>query len=237
MLVRVELRKSVDTRAGRWLLGLTLVTSLGTVILYLIFGQSDEHRCSDFLYTSQVPMIFVLPVLGILSMTSEWSQRTALQTFALVPDRSRVLRSKVLGLISLVVLLVAASVVAATIATAIAALGNGGGAGPLASAIGRVLLFDSLAILTGAGFGLALLNAPAAIVGFFVLPTLFTALVSLISALSDPVMWLNWAENVTALLGDDLTGHKWAKLVVSVLAWGFLPLAVGRVRVLRRDVQ
>ena len=33
----------------------------------------------------------LLPIVGLLLVTSEWSQRTALTTFTLVPERSRVI--------------------------------------------------------------------------------------------------------------------------------------------------
>ena len=42
-------------------------------------------------------MSLILPVLGILLVTSEWSQRTGLTTFALVPQRERVIVAKLIG--------------------------------------------------------------------------------------------------------------------------------------------
>ena len=39
-------------------------------------------------------MGILLPVLGILLVTSEWSQRTAMVTFTLEPSRSRVIAAK-----------------------------------------------------------------------------------------------------------------------------------------------
>ena len=60
----------------------------------------------------------LLPVIGILAVTSEWSQRTALTTFTLVPRRARVIAAKliagvVLALIAVLVCLAAAAVAAA----------------------------------------------------------------------------------------------------------------------------
>ena len=40
------------------------------------------------------PMGILLPVLGVMSVTSEWSQRTAMVTFTLEPSRSRVVAAK-----------------------------------------------------------------------------------------------------------------------------------------------
>ena len=42
-------------------------------------------------------MNILLPVLGIMSVTSEWSQRTAMVTFTLEPSRSRFLAAKFVG--------------------------------------------------------------------------------------------------------------------------------------------
>lgn len=38
-----------------------------------------------------------MPVVGILLVTSEWSQRTAITTFTLVPQHGRVLTAKLLA--------------------------------------------------------------------------------------------------------------------------------------------
>jgi ABC-2 type transport system permease protein len=235
-LVLVELRKSIDTRAGRWLLGLLALVSIGGVILLLCLADSSDQDFAGFLYTAQLPMGLLLPVLGILAMTSEWSQRTALTTFALVPNRTRVLTAKLLGLAALALSLVMASVVTAAIATAIASAGGGGAWNAVASTIGRSMLFEVLVVLVGAGFGLALLNAPSALVAFFLLPSVLTALVSLIGSLRRPVTWLDLVTNTTHLLGDELTTGIWAKMAVSIAVWGVVPLTVGAIRVQRRDV-
>ena len=236
-LVAVELRKSIDTRAGRWLLALLGVVAIGGVIIVLCVAHADDKDFSDFLLTAQLPMALLLPVLGILSMTGEWSQRTALTTFALVPDRRRVLTAKLLGLATLALALVAVTIVAAAFATVIASLtGSGGTWDSVPNTVGRSMLFAVLVVLVGAGFGLALLNAPSALVGFFLLPSVLTALVSLIGALRDPVKWLDLVTNTTHLLGDDLTAGIWAKLVVSIAVWGVVPMAIGTVRVTRRDI-
>jgi ABC-2 type transport system permease protein len=235
-LVLVELRKSTDTRAGRWLLGLIAVVATAAVVLALVLSDAKDQTFGDFVFAAQLPMALLLPVLGILSMTSEWSQRTALTTFALVPDRPRVLVAKLAGLASLASLLVAASVLAASIATLIAMLGDGGHWGSVPEVIARVVLFECLVVFAGAGFGLALLNPPAAIVGFFILPTLLTALVSISSALKKPVNWLDFVGNTTHLLGDDLTGVIWGKIVVSVAVWGVLPFLIGSLRIRRADI-
>lgn len=39
-----------------------------------------------------------LPVIGIIAVTGEWSQRTALTTFTLVPRRWRIVVAKIVAL-------------------------------------------------------------------------------------------------------------------------------------------
>ena len=39
--------------------------------------------------------MILLPIIGILLVSSEWSQRTALITFTLVPKRMRVMSAKI----------------------------------------------------------------------------------------------------------------------------------------------
>ena len=90
-LVSVELRKSFDTRSGRWLLaslGLAAVLTTGAIIAW---APADQLTYSEFTLAIGVPMTIILPIIAVLSVTSEWSQRSGLATFTLVPHRGRVL--------------------------------------------------------------------------------------------------------------------------------------------------
>src|SRR3712207_8360666 len=46
-----------------------------------------------------VPMTVILPIIAVLSVTSEWSQRSGLATFTLVPHRGRVLLAKAMAVV------------------------------------------------------------------------------------------------------------------------------------------
>src|SRR4029079_10431499 len=109
-LVRVELRKLADTRAGRWLLISIVALTLLVLIIQLavVLGNDLHPKFVDFLQGMNTPMAILLPVLGVLSITSEWSQRTAMVTFTLEPSRMRVVTAK---LVSLVIVSVLALVV------------------------------------------------------------------------------------------------------------------------------
>ena len=62
----------------------------------------------------------LLPIVGILLVTSEWSQRTAQVTFTLVPRRGRVLAAKVSASVVL-------ALVAFALALVLAVAGHGAG--------------------------------------------------------------------------------------------------------------
>ena len=94
-LTVVELRKMVDTRAGFWLQLTTAVLTLAIVILFCIFGETQDLIFRDMFALAILPASILLPIIGILLVSSEWSQRTALITFTLVPQRMRVMSAKI----------------------------------------------------------------------------------------------------------------------------------------------
>ena len=124
-LTLVELRKMTDTRAGFWLLLSTVLITAAAVILVVIVADAPDLSLKDMVGLAVQPASLLLPIIGILLVCSEWSQRTAMITFALVPDRSRVMVAKLLAALLL-------AIVAIQVAYAFAALGTavGGGAGP-----------------------------------------------------------------------------------------------------------
>jgi ABC-2 type transport system permease protein len=165
-LVRVELRKSYDTRAGFWLLvSIGLITAAAIVITLLVAAEWDLDY-SHFTSASGIPQGILLPVLGILLVTSEWTQRTGLVTFTLEPSRSRIVAAKlvaavVLGLIAVVV----AFALAALANLAGMALRDGDGSWDFGVAgFGDITILQLLGILGGVAYGMLLLNSAAAIV-------------------------------------------------------------------------
>ena len=109
-LVAVELRKMVDTRAGFWLQVAMVALTVVVVVVRLLVGDAADHTFQSVLDAGLQPAAVLLPVLGILLVTSEWSQRTGLITFALVPVRSRVLGAKLIASLLLAVAMLAMSV-------------------------------------------------------------------------------------------------------------------------------
>ncbi|QKE82534.1 ABC transporter permease [Arthrobacter sp. NEB 688] len=237
-LVRAELRKMTDTRAGRWLLAAIGVVVAGALTV-LFVQQGGEHPFGDYLQATTLPMALLLPVVGILAVTSEWSQRTALVTFTLEARRARVAWAKVVAALAVGVVAVATSFALAAAAHA-AAVGLRGASGDwgiegtaLLGAGGYVLL----GMLQGLAFGMLLRNTPAAVVLYYVLPTGWSILGSLWSAAASAGEWLDLNRTMQPLFGGSLTGEQWAQLGTSVGVWVVVPLLVGLVWVSRAEVK
>ncbi|MCM4079632.1 ABC transporter permease [Paractinoplanes hotanensis] len=236
-LTVVELRKLADTRAGLWLLIVIGLATVGTSAIMLGWSPDAEQTFEGFFSFGLLPSAVLLPVLGILSMTAEWSQRTALTTFTLVPARERVIVAKLAaGVIIAVASTVATLVLAAAANLLGAALGADGGWDIAGSLIWQGLAVQIIFVLMGLGFGALLLNSPLAIVGFFALPMVWTILGSTIKALGTAAEWLDINTTTTAMSEAGMTGGEWARVGVSAAVWVLVPLVIGVWRVLRREV-
>src|SRR6188472_3766862 len=116
-VVAVELRKSFDTRSGFWLLAAIGIAALLTTGAVIAWAPASEFSYSQFTLAIGVPMTVILPIIAILSVTAEWSQRSGLTTFTLVPHRGRVVFAKAIVAISI-------AVASMLLAFVIGALGN-----------------------------------------------------------------------------------------------------------------
>ncbi|WP_305784775.1 ABC transporter permease [Symbioplanes lichenis] len=236
-LTLVELRKLADTRSGFWLLVVIGVASAGTAAILLSAAPAEEQRFFDLLSFGLAPATVLLPVLGVLSMTSEWSQRTALATFTLVPERGRVIAAKLLAGVLIAVAAVVAAVALSAVANLIAiGIGGDGSWHVTADQLGRLLLNQVIFLLMGAGFGALLMNSPLAIVLYFALPTVWSILGEMIKPLSTAAGWADLNITATPLSEPTMTSGQWARFGVSVAIWVVLPLILGTLRTLRREV-
>lgn len=237
-LVRVELRKMLDTRAGRWLL-IGIGAVIATALVILFFNNGGEHGFEDYLQATTMPMAIILPVVGILAVTSEWSQRTGLVTFGLEPRRGRVAWAKLTS-----ALLVASTAFALALALAAVAHQSAitfrGVTGDWTTD-GLVLLgaagFVLLGVAQGVGFGMLFKNTPAAVVVYFVLPTAWSILGEMLSWARDAGEWLDLNRTMQPLFTGSLTTEQWTQLGAAVAVWVLLPLAVGIWRLTRAEVK
>ncbi|MEO7268874.1 MAG: ABC transporter permease [Knoellia sp.] len=238
-LIHVELRKMVDTRAGRWMLIVMSAISLLVVTALLIWGEAAEMTYGTFLGFTALPLVMLLPIVGIMAATAEWSQRTGLVTFTLEPRRGRVIVAKVVAAVALGLIVTASAFAASALANVIGGgVAGGDGAWDVTwkVAVGVIVAFD-IYVLQGLAFGFVFLNTPFAIVASLLLPTLWTVATSLISALEGPSKWLDLNQVTGPLFEGSMTGENWGQLATSFGVWVLLPLAIGSYRVMHREVK
>jgi ABC-2 type transport system permease protein len=242
-ILGVELRKMFDTRSGFWLMASILILSVLATGAVILFAPSDEIDFQAFASAVGVPMTVILPMIAVLTVSSEWSQRSALTTFTLVPSRGRVIGAK--GLLTVLI-----GVASMFVALGVGAVGNVVGS-TLAGVdqtwnvsfgeFSQIVLADQVGMLMGFMLGVLLRNSPAAIVGYFVyslvLPGISSALANANDWWGDHGAWfdLNWAS--TRLFDNDMTGEMWTQLGVTALLWLVLPLAIGLRALMRAEVK
>ena len=238
-LVAVEFRKQLDTRAGRWLL-ITIGLVIAAVVAIMLFVGGGAHGYGGYLAATSGPLMVLVPIVGILAATAEWSQRTGLTTFALEPRRHRVVLAKVVASLVAATASLGVALVLAAVANLIAVHGRGADStwslsGRLLTGVAVVLV---LSLAQGVGFGLSLLNTPAAIVGYFVLPTAWMALTSLVERMRTVGEWLDLGSATAPLVeGAAMQARDWAQVGTASLLWVVLPLVIGLWRVRRSEVK
>jgi ABC-2 type transport system permease protein len=237
-LVGVECRKQLDTRAGRWLLiAIAVVTAI--VLAVLLFVNGGQHTFRELLLATVTPQALLLPIVGILAVTSEWSQRAALVTFTLEPKRGRVAAAKTISALLVGVIALVAAVALAALAH-LASIGfRGAGAAwsvpaPVLAGFALMLL---LGVAQGVAFGMILLNTPAAIVGYLVLPTVWSVLGGMVASLRDAAGWLDLTTTMQPLIEGSMTANQWLRLGTATAVWVALPLGLGLWRILRSEVK
>ncbi|MBO1751395.1 ABC transporter permease [Actinotalea sp. BY-33] len=237
-LARVELRKQLDTRAGAWLLGVIVLVNAALITLMLTTAEPGALTWMGLTETASFGQIMLLPLIGIMAATSEWSQRTAVTTFVLEPRRSRVNGAKLLAAVVLGLGVMVATLAAAALLNVVGLVArDGDGAWTLDLAlVGGTVLALAILVTQGVAFGLALLSTPGAIVAYLALPTAWTVLSALVEGLRGPSEWLDINMTMLPLMAGEMGDGDWARLAASVGVWVALPLAIGLWRTARREV-
>ena len=82
------------------------------------------------------------------------------------------------------------------------------------------------------------MNTAAAIVSYYVLPIAWNVLFSMVGPLADSAPWLDLNTAIAPVYDQEtLQAGDWAHVAVSGAIWVLLPLALGLVRLLRREVK
>ena len=244
-VMKVEMRKMFDTRSGFWLLASIAITALLATGSVILFAPNDELTYSTFVAAIGFPMAVLLPLVAILSVTSEWSQRSGLTTFTLIPHRHRVFTAKAICS----VIVGAASVL---LAFAIGALGNLLNAAVTGTdLVWDVTLTDGsyfvlgnvLGLLIGFMLGILIRASSGAIAAYFIysflLPTIFVVLATSQDWFKNLQPWVDvtFAQGPLFTFDGALTGEQWANIVVTGVIWMVIPLAVGLGFVTRAEVK
>jgi len=189
-------------------------------------------------------MSVILPMIAILGVTSEWSQRSGLTTFTLVPSRGRVIGAKasatfVVGVVSMAV------------AFAVGAVGNLLGSTIMGldtvwdvsvAAAAQILLGNLVGMAIGFTLGVVLRNSAAAIVGYFVVSFVLPGILALLALVRawflDLQPWIDWNYTQVQLFdGATNTGKEWAMLGSTTMIWIVIPLGLGLLSLRRSEVK
>jgi hypothetical protein len=244
-VTQVELRKMFDTRSGFWLIASIVISAILAAAGVILWAPDAQLTYSTFATAIRFPVVIILPLIAILAVTSEWSQRTGLTTFALIPHRSRIITAKA---ISSVLIAIAAMV----LTFAVGALGN-----VLSAAVtGTSLVWDVtltqclyyvlgmiLSLLIGFMLGVLIRSSTGAIVAYFVLtfalPTIFGLLATSQQWFHDLQPWIDiqFAQSGLFVFNQALTGEQWANIAVTGVTWLLVPMAVGLWFVMRAEVK
>ena len=243
-LVTVELRKMFNTRSGFWLLlsiGVLSVVATGAVI---VFAPDEAVTYTSFATAIGLPMSVILPMIAILGVTSEWSQRSGLTTFTLVPSRGRVIGAKAFATFLV-------GVGSMVVAFAVGALGNLVGSALAGvdtvwdislTTAPQIVLGDLVGMAIGFTLGVVLRNSAAAIVGYFVVSLVLPGILGLLAQVREWFLdlqpWIDWNyTQVTLFDGATNTAREWAMLASTTTIWIVLPLVVGLLFLRRSEVK
>jgi len=244
-VTQVELRKMFDTRSGFWLIASIVITAFLATAGVILFAPDDQLTYATFVSAIQFPIAVILPMIAILAVTSEWSQRSGLTTFTLIPHRKRVISAKAISS-------VAVGVVSVLLAFVIGALGNLAGTGITGTAlvwnisVTEFLYFvlgNVLSLLIGFMLGVLIRASAGAIAAYFVysflLPTIFGLLATSVAWFRDLQPWVDvqYAQSALFVLEGTLTGEQWANIAVTGMIWIVIPLAIGLGFVTRVEVK
>ena len=241
----VELRKMFNTRSGFWLMASIVIASVVATAAIISFAPDDELTYSTFGSAIGFPMAVILPMIALLSVTSEWSQRSGLTTFTLVPHRGRVIMAKAISSITV-------GVVSMLVALAIGAVGNLVGTAITGTTpIWDIAFSDALFVVLGnvsgllSGFMLGMLirNSPGALAAYFVYALVLSGLFELLSASQEwfrdlrPWVDIGFAQAPLFEFDSSISGEQWANIGVTGLTWLVIPMVIGLRLVMRSEIK
>src|SRR5664279_1439369 len=232
-VVTTELRKMLDTRSGFWLMASIGILALLATAAVILFAPDKELTYNSFVAAIGIPMTLVLPMIAILSVTGEWSQRSGLTTFTLIPHRGRVIAAKAIACVGV-------AVVTIPLAFGIGALGNLvgtaiAGVDPVWDLtipnLLAIVLANVLGMLFGFTLGVLIRNSVGALVAYFVYQFLLPTLALILAASQDWFRnlqpWVDFDYAQSALFNGALTTQQWTHLAITGTVWLVIPMTIG----------
>lgn len=221
---RDALRRSLGTRARRWLLVGTLVVGLFCAVALVAAAAPTDRTFAALSGTVQSVMSVLTPLFGILLVRD---LRRASGTVHVVPTvLAVVLPATVIGVVGVLICAATLALTPADVADEPWRL-----AGTVA--VGSVLV-QIVAGFVGTGLGLLLRSPVVAFLATIVLPLALFALLGAVEALRPAQPWLTPFGSVRNLLSGEMSVLRWVQWLCVLLIWGVGLNAVGAAALRRR---
>lgn len=234
-LIDIELRKTVNSRGGFWF-AVFIAVGLVALLLGQVFGGDTADQTVAQYYSSGAQYLGVfLPIVALLLVSTEWTQRTAMTTLTQQPRRTELMSAKFaaamaigfVACIELILLVLGLGLLAANDAPGAMSLDS--------QVVAQSILMVMLSVASGFAFGAAFLKSAPAIVAYLLIPTVVVVLAT-IGAIEKAVKWIDIGASSTAAVDHAMSAVEWRYFLVSSIAWIAVPLAVGWWRVMRDEV-
>ncbi|WP_134323393.1 hypothetical protein [Cumulibacter soli] len=235
-LLNVEFRKMVDTRAGRALLICVVGLALAIAIGQGFVERDGELVMSDFIQGPIQASGMIAPVIALMAMTGEFTQRTALTTFTLTPRRVRVIAAKFIAAMTLTMGAIAAALVAA-MSTALvigAASGESINSDGLEQTLRGTVVVCLLMAVMGSAVGALVAQTAIAVAVLLAAPAMLSILGS--AVLRDGAAWFDVLQAFERISSSDPL-HDWYQSLTAITLWVLIPAGVGILRLLRREIK
>jgi hypothetical protein len=222
-----------DTRASYGLLA-TIGGLLVVVLGWKVAHPAVPATFHNYAAASAAVVAYAAPLLALLAMSAEWTQRTALTTFTLAPRRLSVMWAKLVSALLLSAALAAGALVLTAAGVALAGVLHGGASfGDVAADVRGVMSVVLLHTLLGAALGALAAQSTVALGLYFLAPIIWSNVAS--QLLHGASRWLD----IFVAYDRLASARPLADLpltATALSAWVLVPLVLGMVRSLRREV-
>lgn len=233
-LTSVELRKLTNTRSSRWLL-LSILGLASGVLVYKLTQSRIEVAFDNYSDGVTTVVAFLAPVIALLAMASEWTERTALTTFTLAPRRLPVIAAKYVAAVTLSVAILAVGLVMAATATAIGGLVHGDASfAGLIMDVRAAVIIVVLQVTMAAAFGALAAQTAVALGAYLVAPLAWTTLSN--GLLQRVAPWFDIFSAYDQLSSGRPFDHV-PQTLTAITIWVVVPSTLGIIRSLRREVK